>query len=289
MELLHSLPVIESSQKTNYRIKICVNFNGNPYNDTITDPYLLNKINRFIHHNFKVKYAYFQKSNTYPEYGIVVSSDGDYDTIYNKIKLDTELQVFGYYNEKKEIEYLTTETRIRNKYYDFDWKVSINGFVQPNRYIGQIIHEIVDEMIIKDTDYTFYGLGGESGMYGYKYQFNKSLCLTNYKAIYDDYKSNRNDNQIHLINYEQDQLTDYIDDQLNKKILVVNISRNGLRKLADQISRMNFDQIIYIGCCDKAVSQDIEILQKKYKINEIKKLIQFPETEYYSYVICFIK
>jgi len=284
MDLLHSLPVIESSQKTNYRIKICVNFDGKPYHDTITNPYLLNKINQFINHNFKVKYAYFQKSNIYQEYGIIIS-DGDYDTIYNKIKSDTELQVFGYYNEKKEIEYLTTETRIRNKYYNFDWKLSINGFVQPNPYIGQIIREIVDEMIIKDTEYTFYGLGGESGMYSYKYHFNKSFCLTNSKAIYDDYKSNIHDNQIQLIDYEKDQLKKYIEND-NKKILLVNISRNGLRGLAKQIIEMNFDQIIYIGCCDKAVGHDIEILQKKYKINKIKKLIQFPETEYYSYVIC---
>lgn len=286
MEFLHNLPTIETGPKTNYRIKICVNFDGKPYHDTITNPYLLEKINQFIACDFKVRYAYFQKSNTSQEYGIIISNDGDHKTIYDKIKDDIELTVFGY-QSKDEITYLTTNTRIRNQYYDFDWKVSINGFVQPNPYVGTLIHEIVDRMIIKDTDYMFYGLGGESGVYGYNGKFTESLCLTNSKSIYDDYKNNKKDNKICLIDYEKDQLNQHINND-DKKILLVNISRNGLKKLAHQITKLNFEQIIYIGCCDKAVSQDIEILQKRYKINEIKKLIQFPETEYYSYVICFI-
>lgn len=211
MELLHSLPVLKASQQTNYRIKTCVNFDGNPYDDTVTDQYLLDKINQFIKHNFQVKYAYFQKSNVYQEYGIIISKDCNLNAIaiYDMIKTDKELKVFGFYNNQDDIEYLTFETRIKNKYYDFDWYVSINGFVQPNPFIGLMIHEIVDEMIIKNPEYAFYGLGGEGGMYSYRNQYKKSLCLTNSNAIHDDYKSNKRDNKIKLIDYDKDQLTNY--------------------------------------------------------------------------------
>jgi tRNA/tmRNA/rRNA uracil-C5-methylase (TrmA/RlmC/RlmD family) len=60
-----------------------------------------------------------------------------------------------------------------------------------------------------------------------------------------------------------------------------------LKGLAKQIAKLHFKQIIYIGCCDKAVANDINILTSAYKINQIIKLEQFPETGYYSYVIYF--
>lgn len=286
MELLHNLPIIETGPKTNYRIKICVNFDGKSYHDTITNPYLLRKINQFIGYNFKVKYAYFQKSNVSQEYGIVISNDGDYDAIHDKIKDDVELTVFGY-QTVGEIKYLTKDTKIKNKNYDFDWYVSIDGFVQPNPYVGTLIHNIVDKMIIKDTNYMFYGLGGESGVYCYQNKFKDSMCLTNSKSIYDDYNYNKKDQKICLIDYDKDQLNRFINND-DKKILLVNISRNGLRKLAYQVTKLHFDQIIYIGCCDKAVARDIEVLKDKYKSKEIIKLVQFPETNYSSYVIYFI-
>lgn len=295
MELLNSTPIIDLSG-INYRIKICVNFDGESYSDSITDVYLLGKINQFIKYGFMVKYANFQKSNICNEYGIIISKNkrDDCEMIYNQLKSDCELKVFGYYNEGGVVEYLSTDARIRNKYYDFDWWVSINGFVQPTQSVGKLIHEIVDQMIIKGDENTFYGIGGESCMYSHRGNFKKSICLTNSRVIYDDCIFNKGHENIYLINYEKDQLNKYIDcrnDSIDKKILLINISRNGLKNLAHQIININitFDQIIYIGCCDKGVSNDIKILSKMYEIKEIKKLKQFTGADYNSYVIHFTK
>ena len=60
----------------------------------------------------------------------------------------------------------------------------------------------------------------------------------------------------------------------------MNISRKGLKELAKQINKMNFVQIIYIGCCDESVERDIRNLDR-YEVKDNYKLD-------YVYVINFI-
>lgn len=115
--------------------------------------------------------------------------------------------------------------------------------------------------------------------------FQSHTCLTNSDAIYDDYKTNLSDKNIHLVDYDIIDLTNYILTP-NNNMMLINISRNGLKNLATQINKLNFDRIIYIGCCDKAVNNDIKELNN-YKINQIYKINQFPQTQYFIYIIDF--
>lgn len=274
---------IEPLQKNNYRLKICVNFIGiSEYNDTITNIFLLKQINQFINIikelNFAISYAYFQKSNFTDEYGIlfVPSVPNDFSQLYEKLKINPNLNVLAY-KTKDEITYLSQNTRLSNYYYTFTWRISIDAFIQSHLEIHQHIHTLVDCWLMKDKKYTYYGIGGESGIY-YKNNIDKfetSLCLTNSEPIYNDYLCNISDNKIMLVDYDNIKLNVLI--TAKYKILVVNISRNGLKGLAKQIEELNFDQIIYIGCSDKAIDYDSNILIKKYKINRLHKLNQHPE------------
>ena len=278
------MATIEPIQKTNYRLKICVNLcRISEYHDAITNLFLLKQINQFIKIikglTLTIQYAYFQKSNFTDEYGIlfVPAVPNDFDQLYQKLKVDNNLRVLGYKIQDNKVTYLTQNTRLPNYYYTFVWQISIDAFIQSHPEIHQHIHTLVDCWLIKDKKYTYYGIGGESGIY-YKDNIDKfetSLCLTNSEAIYNDYICNMNDNRTMLVNYDNMELNVYM--TAKYKILVVNISRNGLKDLAKQIIELDFDQIIYIGCSYKAIEQDSNILIKKYKINRSQKLNQHPE------------
>lgn len=281
----------------NYRIKTCVNFKQiTSYTDKITNKTLLIKINDFIKillkfPDFDAQYGNFQKSNFSNSYGIIITVkqySSKIKEIYETIR-DNDLCVFGYSiaNEDK-ITYLSENNRIQNNYYDFRWNVSISAFIQPNPEIGKQIHDLVDNMIMKECNYL--GLGGEMGVYIKRNskQISNSVCLTNSIAIYDDCISNLGATvKCFCVDYNNVSISSYVNNP-NDYVLIVNIGKNGLKGLVSQVGNLKFKQIIYVGCCDKAVTSDIEKLSKTYYVNKMIKLKQFPETNYYSYVIEFL-
>lgn len=297
MNTLHSINTVKPLKQQNYRLKICVNitFNDNyidHYIDTITDIYLLKKINKFLSFikkidndmHINIKYCYFQKSNVSNEYGIIMAIA---NSIINIIQyFDENLTVFGYFllTDISKIIYLTENTRLKNTYYGFDWHVSINSFIQVHPEISNIVHDTVKEWIIKDTKYI--GLGGEMSVYQKMLNDNNNnnndICITNSQEIYDDSILNNEKQKVYLVNYDKLIISDYITNT-NEYILLINISRNGLKELAKQISELIFRQIIYIGCNHKAINRDITILKKSYKITNIKKILQ--DDNNYIYVI----
>ena len=311
MELLDRVQVCDStnSAQKNYRIKICVNFfdknktHIRSYNDNITCQYLLEKINIFIDiliksNNRNISYAVFQKSNYKKEYGVIITminlNDEDIDIISNFN--DEELIVKGYSslnNQHHKIVYIGQEKHLTNFYYDFIWKQSLQSFIQTNTSVSNEIHQTVDRLLNKDNINSkldnFYGLGGEMGVYYYrnKNSFKKGTCFTNSKEIYEDYILNTGDDNVYLVDYDKFSLKNYLDTHSNN-VLVINISRNGLKELAVQINKLNFKQIIYIGCSEKTVRKDANNLSR-YVINQVYKFDMFPGTDYYSYVINFIQ
>ena len=267
------------------RIKICVNFlysadtehSINSYTDKITNCYLLNKINKFIHylnHNNiqHIQYAYFQQSKN--EYSILFYSENIQEIVYIKEIVDIQdytdedLRVFAYFDMQKKIKYITSERRLNYKYYDFIWKTSLTSFIQPNSVIGEYVHEKVKNILMESKEIEeFCGLGGEMGMYSKLFlKFSKSTkTLTDSQSIYEDCQTNNVSS--YLVDYKTVQLKDYFHSD-RKKILIVNISRNGLKDLAYQLVDIIFDKIIYIGCSEKSVHRDMEIMKTKYDIIE---------------------
>lgn len=290
----------------NYRIKICVNFLKNDsliqsYNDTITDEYLLKKINDIIRllriYKFKkISYAYFHKSNFNNNYGILFALtqyNEEITDFFNYLLLnDRELIIIGYtiINKLKQITYHTKAQRLGYRYYDFIWPVSIDGFIQVNPETANQVHDTVDRLLVRNSTYVYYGLGGEMAVYAKKYEkeFKDTLCITNSEIIRNDYLANMDNSKCSLVDYNTVKLDEIFVDP--NSVLLVNISRHGLRNLAKQINILKFKQIIYIGCCDEAIIRDHKELIKSYNLNKIIKINQFPETCYFLYIIeyqCF--
>ena len=296
---------LEESMLQNYRLKICVNFNDKTYTDTITDKFLLDKINSFctLCHNKQVLYGYFQKSNYNDHYSIVLVCSPDINVVYLKDlyyqqlativtkvtivtkddyqMVDNNLQVFGYQLKNQEtVTYISEKTRLNYSYYDFIWYSLPTSFIQVNKYAGTYIHNLVQELICKDIKH-FCGIGGEMGIYAKAFSINDATCLTNSQDIYDDCILNLDSCKFHLVDYDTVNLSQYMSNL--DQVLVINISRNGLRGLARQIVELDFKQIIYIGCSDKAVRHDLDILKKRYVIDKM-----YINGEYQSYVISLI-
>lgn len=294
---LSRLPIVSVSTNTNYRIKICVNFGDKKnYTDWITDDFLIEKINQFIllQRDPGIKYGYFQKSNYTNKYSIilychiVINLENIKELYEQLIFNDDDLEVFGYFTEKnKEVTYLSTEKYLQYKYYDFLWHISPNSFIQVNPGAATFIHMAVKRLV--RPEYYFCGLGGEMGVYAKALGKPTFTCLTNSKEIYDDCVLNHGrEKGFYLVDYDKIHLKDYYKN--DNKILVINISRNGLRELASQIANMHFRQIVYIGCCDNTIYRDMAVLTKAYRISNIVKIDQFPtikdqSKKEHSYVI----
>lgn len=268
----------------------------------MTDLFLIQKINRIIgliNQNPNIIYAYFQKSNFKEEYGIIFvlncPIDEELKKIFEQVKEDS-LIVLGYQNQKelqttKTTYYLSERKKLTNHYYNFDWHISINSFIQSHPDVSNQIHQLVNQLIDRSDQNNYYGLGGEMGIYYKHFQslFKFHKCFTDSSEIYDDYLYNLKESDcIHLVDYKNINLEKFIDSSSSNNILIINISRSGLKELANSINSFSFKQIIYIGCCEETVSRDSSKLTN-YFINNIYKLDQFPGTKYFSFVIDFRK
>ena len=108
----------------------------------------------------------------------------------------------------------------------------------------------------------------------------------------------RNNRQLqyhsYLVNYNTINFKNYR--IYSKNVLVINIGRCGLKELANKIIQQPFNQIIYIGCHDKTIQKDMQILSKVYTIDKILKIDQFPQPHikqvkknFYSYIINLLR
>jgi hypothetical protein len=292
-----------SIQRVNYRLKINVSFLDkysqfiNEYKDNITNINLLKKINYVLNiikkYNIKIPSAIFQKSN-YNDGGCSIIFEHDlHSKLFDELLLDTNIKVIYYmydstylnYTNNLYIDYIHKD--YKNK--EFLWYTSPMAFFQSNPETSNQIHNIVCNAILQSNCKNYYGLGGEMGLYAnmFKNYFQSITCIAGYKSIQDEYFYNTGES-CHLVDYYNLNLCKYVN-TLCGNILLINISKNGLKNLAVQVLNLNIDDIIYIGCCEKYIKIDIDILNERYKINKVFKINQFPGTEYYIYIIHMLK
>jgi len=274
------------------RHKICINFHQNDelieeYNDEITCQDLIDVANiifdvirnsDFINEfpNFKQMFNYMiiQKTFNTNQIGIkvvfrycYVSPDEFAEDFFKE--LTDKVHVFCYQwtqdksspKDTDEIKYLTTQKRLVDLYDDVEWPLSIDSFSQIYSLVGENIHRLVNS-ILSESD-TFIGLGGESGYYvkaaeTNNNKFSSAKLFTNSYAIHQDCQFSNFDS--HLVDYNSFELTKYYSS--NDGVLLINISRKGLKKLAKQINKLQFKQIIYIGCDLYYINQDLQRLDR---------------------------
>jgi hypothetical protein len=279
------------------RIKTTVNFTSVPYTDTITDFYLIRKINavreQVIKGFFNVRYGIFQRDTHSEKYGVILSELRP--NLMYLLGNDPELVVLGALSkttdkeEEKEISYFpcsVTGTRINY----FGVQLSLNSFIQANFEVATLVHQVVNDIILpsvpsfetKDGSRRESGkegsprkrgkqltlLGGELAYYGtvLKDKFSSITALTSDLQLASDYLVNTG---THAVIYEKNTVPIFP----NTGTMIANLSKKGLTYIGPKLP--TYVQLIYIGCCDDAVETDgIELsdrykIQGRYRIGEI--------------------
>ena len=298
--------------------------NNNEYNDEYTDKFLIEKINCLakIYLPSDIYYAWFQKSNYCNNYSIIllskekirVSNESQLQFLYEwcktenvvlLLKTEVKTEVKTEANNDISEKYISENKYIENKYYNFTWMSSPQSFIQINKNAELWIHDIVSRWYLTKSN-LFYGLGGQMGIYS-KYftsvhdckqnketqnketqnketqnKQNTYINLTDSESIYNDCINNGQTNTF-LINYNNVQLKKYFTD--SNSTLLINISKNGLKDLANDVLMLKCQQIIYIACSDISINRDLKILCPTYKIENMEKIDQFPNTKSFSYII----
>ena len=273
--------------KENYRQKISITLHQDNkliknYNDNISHSDLLRLINKILNiinnyqddicHTLLVQKAF--DSQTYALHIVFRAIDTCINQLLSNIIDVTNISILSYQIDK-EIIYYTNNKFFNDNYNGHIWSYQIHSFIQNHFQIENKIHYLVNQWLLTNNHYL--GLGGEMGYYALanKEKFQTFTCLTDNKYIYEDCCVNLSSDNIHLVNYSNIKLIDYIQ---SNDILLVNISKSGLRKLADQVNKLHFKQIVYISCSSKSFNRDNIILTNYQIVNKIR-LKMFPQSE----------
>lgn len=186
---------------------------------------------------------------------------------------------------------ISKKTKLIESYHDIIWKRSFGAFFQINHSIGYHIHNYVLKQLKKCKGWSYYGIGGEGGFYGYYLydQFSSFTFISNYQSIINDAtdacgKLSESNDIIKLVDYSNVKLNDYYSESKEGNLLLLNVSRRGIKDMSKQITKMDFDKIILIGCCEKYVRNDITNLSERYLIEDVKIYQAYPGTENFIYV-----
>ena len=165
-------------------------------------------------------------------------------------------------------------------------KYNPNSFRQPDNAIKETIYNILKENV---NNKNLYLIGGEMIFFDKllnSINLQNIIMYTDFLSIYQDALINININyninyNINLINYENDKLQNPPNDNYT---LIINTSKQGLGyNLSNQISKMNFNQIIIISCNKKSFNKDFNILHNFYKL-----LKTYDITTNYSVTLYFL-
>jgi len=256
---------------TQSRTKITLFSIEYPYDDNITDLSLLQKINEFLKLGITVRSATFQKSFDSEKvmYGIDIIT---YDTLDRYIIIRI-LSIFDIVYIKDTC--YSHLKHFQDIFYGKMWLYSIQSFVQSYPQITQNIHQCVNDYIATyNKPLSYIGIGGEMLLYSTLYPFTVSITMTNNSIIYNDgilnIHKHKLSSSIQLVDYNTVSLKDFINinDELTSVVLLLNIRKKGLtEQLKKEIALYSFYRIIYIGCSNKTVINDLQyLLNLKYQV-----------------------
>jgi hypothetical protein len=246
------------------RLKVVANYDQK-YIDNVTIPELLEKIQYIYKYpTDNIKYGIFQKSNVGNKYGVILFLKSPDDSIFQYVKNDRDLEVFGYTLNLKDIIYLTEKTRLQD-IYEFNgiekiWNISLTSFTQADININNFVYQTVNQILNKCLYNHIIGLGGLSGLFLQK----GSLFYSDNLSIVKD--ANINGLIGNYVSYSNFVLNS-IDSV--ETILIINISKKGLKKLPKNFLKETlFVKIIYIACSHETVEYDNKELLKYYDLQE---------------------
>lgn len=162
--------------------------------------------------------------------------------------------------------YLSEQKYIQENYSGISWHRQIDSFIQNDTNVKNIVHQHVNEWMLK-YGCNYLGIGGENGFYAKinRSFFDQIICACQMGTNYDDNCYNLPDDII--MDYDDINISNHVDTNKEKWILLCN-NLSGLTKYYNDISHLKFEQILYIGCKQKTIKQDLEFLDRNYEIND---------------------
>ena len=210
--------------------------------------------------------------------GISININKSYDTFIYSGKI---IKVYG-------------DSYIDEKIMDIIFRVDNLSFLQVNTSCASLLYKYaIDKANLTKDDNVldlYCGVGGITlnlskyvdKVYGIE-EVESSISLAKYNA-----KSNLISNSIF---YASDSKNfDLFIKKGEIDVLFLDPPRKGLSKeLIDKILFYKFNKIIYISCDPYTLSNDLNLLEKEYKIESIKCFNMFPRTRHVETVCCLVK
>ena len=274
------------NKESNKRIRLILSPQTEEYTDTISCAELLELINVFTVTTQNVKYisVIYQKAFDSNECGIIIGTVtplNNITTIMQNInnRLKTcKLVIFGICDmtstrskEFTKVNYITKQQCFIDKFENITWLHSPVSFCQVTPHISTNVHICINNYLKKLNKYRYFGIGGESYYYALNNNFEHVTCITNCEAVHENNKYNIPKSSKHELvlidDYENDDLELKRYAGIEETVLVVNISKKGLRKLSAKIVNLNnIKHILYIGCDIRYIKKDMDVLLTRYKV-----------------------
>ncbi len=197
--------------------------------------------------------------------------------ILQNINFNENSMVFG-----KKFKTLLGNNFYKEKILGSIFHIKIETFVQINHEVAEIIYKFVKDHLNENSNVLelFSGIGTLSLFIRDKINSLTSVELNNESVKSSILAMKKNDKQ--KIQFFSEDANSFIKKNKSKfDTLIVDPPRMGLgRELSHNILILNPKKIIYISCDPITLNDDLEILEKKYKLKNITAFDMFPFTKH---------
>lgn len=215
--------------------------------------------------------------------GFVTSNEkGEIEKVIDEIKDDVDSVVWSINDTKTDSSFgrihKTFNDYIEEDFDGVKYKISANVFFQSNPYFAKEIFKEIKGHVKGETLELFSGIGAIT-----LFASENAKNITGVESSNEATELARENAKINNISAEficQD-AGSYITEAKSPDALIVDPPRTGLgRNLCRKILWKKPKKIIIMSCNPKTLAYDLSILEKKYKITEIKALDMFPYTKH---------
>jgi hypothetical protein len=231
---------------------------------------------------------------------------------------DTKKQIFEFINDRINVDsfYYQINYNLHNhitnhSYYHLFGKInllnkySLNNktilaynhpyaFCRVNHFISPFIYRSVDNLIIKNKDYTLLTSGRDVNVISQLYHnfYKDTIIFTHCDEVCKDLKDNKYETQVNIIHQDKKNIPQkIIDNTSNESIFILTSSRKGIND--DFISALNqtknIKQVIYMACSHKTVIRDCIKLLPYFSIDKYEYFDEFPNTNYLNINISLVR
>ena len=172
-------------------------------------------------------------------------------------------------------------------------KCHISSFTQPSWISGKKLIDCIKPWLNRDTDHTVVEFGAGVGFFtSYFLSAGKSVIALEIEESANEClllnipeNSTASNLKVITADFHRTQFT--TDMKINTSF--VNPARAGLKNFCDTLLQLNTEKIVYVSCFPESIVNDLTSLSKKYKIENVAIVDQFPQTHHYEVCVLLKK